>query len=1188
MGIPERACVPRPDVSEQNYLQEGEKAMENVLKTRRRDVRRALVATVAAASAAALVAPAIAGTTSGANGNPVTISTSGSTALKNFMTSVGFGEVDPGSTLALSNGNWAPVGGWTTAGMSMILDPTTYTTPVTTGLNQTANALRVEYHESGSVEGILELANDQIQPVNYVQNNVDRNPNTGNAVWVNGNQFGGVGGTFSVGQSANGYYLGPVYGTDTSGNQYTFQQAATLGLPKFNAAGVNVSPVTGSGPNGAWQQAGQNAVQLAVSDVIPVQAFASDNTTESSTPWLTTPGSPGYGQGNTALPAGGIVNGTGVAGGHPNLQSATALDMPANVVNPRSATNATFGTGAWNTGELNNLSSQEVAVTATVFVANPGTGLDRLDRTDAQWLQTTGRLENGASFQMSTRDVNSGTRNVAALNTGIDPSWAVGVNDDGNGNGATGATGQISIGPGIAFSNKTAGGAQLRPTVQNARMAVGTLSVGDSNGNFLNTEGDQVRALEYSDSTSGTSPYVLVSAQNITSTAYAIYQNEQFVTLKAPTAGLTATQWDNASTGVPSGTTVVAAQGDDSSNDVSKVEANVLQTVNDFASQVNGTNSSLATSAFALLNKGFVLPIFMQKEKAEDGINQSVTNPSYNSTLSGEFIANYGQFTNASDPDTMEEGNTGGTVTHYGDKGTNTASFEGQVAITTQSSSFAATNAPSSTAGGNWLFGNFDQSGVRDYNSSVVTALAACTALENSGNSVGGSNSLFTGGSTSDNTAVISGTQSNSALTPLASMNSGAGATKGDLIVMGDYQGQGTFTGADLYDMAIGASVADSGDAITPTSTTGDHLSLGSESLQVTGTSGSNSSVTTETFGDAVRQGVLFKNNALDYMSANATTQEKTEAATAKNGGATPNATQVANAFNKFDVAQTGVVGLNDLQIIDHFVGEDTYNQGDQLTATIASNGTINPHLPQVPFNLNMAEMIDNKSAGTGSADSNGNLQNEGLQANVNNSFVPTNSAAHEVAGASDGAAANDGQGPTITDPNTGITKNVNILRTDFNVAANYEETHDSSGNVVPVGSGELIPGDVTLDGTVDNNDVVAILNNFGNFTNPLISKWTGGDLTGDGVVDNSDLAIVLNNFGDFADESQAEEAADKATNLADALAAFNADGLAADGVVFNAGSDSFAAVPEPGTLTLLTMTGGALLARRRRSTKKA
>ena len=58
-----------------------------------------------------------------------------------------------------------------------------------------------------------------------------------------------------------------------------------------------------------------------------------------------------------------------------------------------------------------------VAATATMFVANPGTGLLRLNRTQADSLQLTSRLPNGAYFNFSNRDTNSGTRNVAALST---------------------------------------------------------------------------------------------------------------------------------------------------------------------------------------------------------------------------------------------------------------------------------------------------------------------------------------------------------------------------------------------------------------------------------------------------------------------------------------------------------------------------------------------------------------------------------------------------------------------------------------------------------------------------------------------------------------------------------------------------------------------------------------------------
>ena len=173
--------------------------------------------------------------------------------------------------------------------------------------------------------------------------------------------------------------------------------------------------------------------------------------------------------------------------------------MPAGATDP---SGGTYGTGAWNTAGVGNLNSKAVAIQATLFVANPGTGLDHINRTDAQWLQLTGRLKNGADFNMTTRDAGSGTRGVAATNTGVDPSWAVGENDAGNGNNLTGGTDQTAVGPGITFSNKTAGGGQLRPVVQRSRMAVGTLSLSDAIGSVqpsINPTSTPLRALDYRD-----------------------------------------------------------------------------------------------------------------------------------------------------------------------------------------------------------------------------------------------------------------------------------------------------------------------------------------------------------------------------------------------------------------------------------------------------------------------------------------------------------------------------------------------------------------------------------------------------------------------------------------------------------------------------------------------------------------
>jgi hypothetical protein len=53
------------------------------------------------------------------------------------------------------------------------------------------------------------------------------------------------------------------------------------------------------------------------------------------------------------------------------------------------------------------------------------------------------------------------------------------------------------------------------------------------------------------------------------------------------------------------------------------------------------------------------------------------------------------------------------------------------------------------------------------------------------------------------------------------------------------------------------------------------------------------------------------------------------------------------------------------------------------------------------------------------------------------------------------------------------------------------------------------IPGDATLDGTVDVNDLTIVLAHY----NQTGMTWTTGDFTGSGTVDVSDLTIVLANY---------------------------------------------------------------------------
>jgi hypothetical protein len=863
------------------------------LPTRRRGVALSS-ATVAAAAAATIASlPAWAEVSANSSGSAqqngignaaVTISMSGSTAMRNFTTSPFITLLTPGTSITINDGPGGTPVVYTAPNVSnasfQLASPnfTAADVPVggpfpSTNTTQVHSALRFEWHEQGSVEGILDMANDQIGYFGGATGTAiidlgTRNPTGGNPIWVNQRSY-------SAPANTNGLSL-----QTSSYNTYL----------NYDASGRNL-------------QGGQNRVQMAISDVNARQGFAIGGTAATGSLSLT-PGLVGYGKGNNThgLTFQGALgtSSAAVAGAFYQLNDQTVLNMETNKPDP--ATGANYAAGPWNSGGVNNLDNHAVAVTATLFVANPGTGLDKVNRTDAQWLETTGRFSNGAAFNMTTRDVGSGTRNVAALNTGVDPTFAVGVNDDGNGNelvAGHAAADQSNIGPAQRFSNKTAGGGQLRPTVQNNRMAVGTLSMSDALGSVQNSA-TPLRALDYSDSTDGSSGYVRASASSITDGSYVIWQNETYVTVKAPNvafAGVSGTAWANltdADTGI---------KGDNAGSNVAAFRANILSSVSAFPN-----TSSLSNPADGLLNKSFILPQMMQKAKAVDGIGTTIANPSYNGTLRGQFLASvYANNFAPLDPTTITTGAAGAT---YGKGGNNTASFNGQITLTSQ----------------NYLFGNFNQLGVRDFNA-LKSAQAAQAALAASG----AGTSMFTAAGGSANSTLIT-----TGISALDTMNSGGNATKGDLIVMGDLNGDGVFDGKDLYLFARGAALADS----TAGGTSGGALTVGGG----------------ETLGDALRRGVLRKNDALDWLQANATAQQKIDASA--NVAVDPSG---SNAFNKFDINRDGRVSRNDAAIVNKFIGADKTNIANQLAATINVDGSVNAGT-QKPVSLYDVGLIDGQN----------------------------------------------------------------------------------------------------------------------------------------------------------------------------------------------------------------------------------
>ena len=448
---------------------------------------------------------------------------------------------------------------------------------------------------------------------------------------------------------------------------------------------------------------------MAITDVVPLQGFS----TLGVGTFSARPGDAGYGKGNPAISPGAVLAGLGSPGVRQQLVDATSLNMSTDKIDPQTGVN--YGTGAWNSGTINNLTTKTVAVTATVFAANPGTGLTNLNKTNAQWLQTTGRLANGVDFNMTERDANSGTRNTAALNTGVDPSWAVGEDDGGNGYGAGSAgTLECAIGATMHFSGKTAGGGLLRPTVQNNRMAVGVLGMSDAIGATKNNaNADPLRALAYSNTVDGqTDNPVQPTTATITDGSYVIWQQEQYVTVRTPDANYSS---DESAKGDPNG-------------DIVKLRDNVLTSVN----AMFPNPSSFNDPADQLLANSFLLPQMMLVAKPTDGaattdVSNSVVNGKTHSVWRSEAL-NEPTVTTKISTTLSPTSVTAGTGALYGVvPNTTSIGFTGaggvNVAITAEDGSGNLTSAAAAPRG-NYLFGNFNQNGVR-FPAAIMTAAGA-------------------------------------------------------------------------------------------------------------------------------------------------------------------------------------------------------------------------------------------------------------------------------------------------------------------------------------------------------------------------------------------------------------------------------------------------------------------------------
>lgn len=1003
---------------------------------------------IQAAAIAALLAgvysarDAHAGQSTNSSGDPtqqdpfpaITISFSGQTALRNFSSSAGISTLQPGGSITL---NFGPTGSIpityyasTNAGGYVQLASKDFTlsdaglgaTSVATApVIQRHSALRLEWHEQGSVQGQLDLINDQVGYVTtdggatgYISNLASRGPSASNPTWINSTSF-------TTGATINGHSL-----------------SATNFANTYNAAVYDL-------PTGRNIAGGQDRIQFSVGE------YKNEGLARGGTPSpFATPGTSGYGLGNPALTPTSNTIGLGIASGRQQLFAESNANQSTDKLDPQ--TGANYAAGPWNTAGIHNIDSKQISVTAVTFSANPGTGIYHINKGDAQWLQTAGRLQNGADFNVVARANDAGQRIVPAVNTGVDPSWAVGENDDGNTSGTSATNVQKTLGSGIRFSGKTAG-AESRNAIAQSRLAIGALSIAEARG-AASSAPVRVLDVDFENLTDSGNPndFVRPTFDNIVNFTYKGVLVSHYNTIKAPNIPLLTSYRSQFQTA--NGRQPTPDEEQTWWNGLSSEQTgikgdpygNVRAFINNVASSIGSagagiTPASANNPADALFGAGFLVPGLLNYSREFDGAPLVPTNLSPSQlALQASVKANYGtNFT----PDGSAGSNsqTVGTNSFYGALNASTVILNGvavssainggtnSVLIKAKDNSGAIIANGVAAPKGNYLFGNFNQNGKRDY-ASVKESVNAALSLHAVD---GAANSIYTAAGGVSNATVVPSLAGAPAWATSAN-------TKGDLIILGDYNSDGAFDGKDVYLFARGASLSDS---------------AGTDSL--TSASGA-------TFGDQVRNpnAHLNKNAALDYVQAATSNNGNADQAWLRQSarvvltrptlpaGAASLSTNTdgsvnftwdptgANAFKKTDVNHDGRINRADAQIVDHFIGTNFRNLTQQLNAVISiEDGTL----------------LDGY-------DINGK---------------PATETSRQI---------------SLVDPE--LNDDIDITLADFLIAKN------------DVGAG-LTPGDANFDGNVDIRDLYSLASHW----QSSVDRWSLGDFNLDGIVNAVDLGLL-------------------------------------------------------------------------------
>jgi len=572
---------------------------------------RALFAAVSAASALFGAAGLQAGATGGSD-QIFNISTSGATALGAFTRA-------DGAIKSIMNLGTSSI---TIGGTTYTLDAdgealSSTVKSAMAGLDRWA----YYYHETGSVEGILELADG------YGLTTTSLRPfdaTSGNPLYLSGNVFNATPElndttspptlTINGVSQKNGYILGRNYRNQTPG---------TSSLASTNPTFQIIPP---GNQSASGTQYGQDLPKIAWSDVPTFQTFANPGPANPFARPLDDPATPvientaGYGK---ARPQ-----------GNSNFQKLRDIDAIS--------------------GGQANFRNDSLAVVPFAVVANPGTGLAKVTEAEARWLHAVGRLPNGADFNVVTRDPGSGTRNQGGNNLGLDPSWASGERDriipsgtksftvvspDGqvltllpgdegrplnllDGGSSTLLRIEDRVGPSMRFSDKTSGGSRLVPAVLASRMAVGAhLSVGDvatRTDAYADAYGKsrqtRVLAIDWAERPGEpVAGYVQPTAENVTEGFYRFWSYSQAVTVRDLNNPNAVRPHDPAQ----HNTQYTVAQEAVLAGEARKFLDNIMNSTADFPNPV--TN---ATPADGILQAGFIITQIMGTQKAYDGAVQ--------------------------------------------------------------------------------------------------------------------------------------------------------------------------------------------------------------------------------------------------------------------------------------------------------------------------------------------------------------------------------------------------------------------------------------------------------------------------------------------------------------------------------------------------------------------------------------